>query len=350
MPFVTDRLAEGDSRGLQRLQPDRVQEYLRQGIVGQERAVEAIVRALAVAQSGLRDTQRPLASILLVGPTGVGKTEVIRRFSTIVRGSPDAMCRVDMSALAQEHYAASFSGAPPGYAGSKEGFSLFERDKIEGDPYTPGIVLFDEVEKANRTVLRALLHVLDHGVLRLSSGQTRIEFRNCYVFLTSNLGSRELSKILHGPLGRLERWQQHRHLSVPGTEALLRHSTEKITKRALRHFFDPEFLNRLDEVVVMNDLGPAATRAIVQLQVNELAALARQRAVEFHVPADVVDHVHRQGFSPEYGARSIRRAIRQHLTTPLAEAIARSPKGTPDQPLNLTAKLVAGEVCVVAKL
>ncbi|MDT0461279.1 AAA family ATPase, partial [Streptomyces sp. DSM 41527] len=144
---------------------------------------------------GVTDPGRPLSSVLLAGPTGVGKTELVRQVAAALRTGPDDMCRIDMSALAQEHYAASLSGAPPGYAGSKESFTLFDKAKIEGGPYLPGIVLFDEVEKADATVLRALLHVLDTGELRLANGQQKISFRNSYIFLTSNLGSLEAAAL-----------------------------------------------------------------------------------------------------------------------------------------------------------
>src|SRR4051812_13392756 len=137
-------------------------------ILGQPDAVRAAARAVSIARAGVADPGRPLASVLLVGPTGVGKTELVRQIAAEIRSGPDDLCRIDMAALAQEHYAASFSGAPPGYAGSKESFTVFDKNKIEGDPYTPGIVLFDEVEKADPTVIRSLLHVLDTGDLRLA--------------------------------------------------------------------------------------------------------------------------------------------------------------------------------------
>ncbi len=163
-------------------------------ILGQPDALEAVTRAVAIAQAGVTDPGRPLASVLLVGPTGVGKTELVRQVAAELRSGPDDLCRIDMAALAQEHYAASFSGAPPGYAGSKESFTLFDKNKIEGDPFMPGIVLLDEIEKADPTVIRALLHVLDCGRLRLANGRETISFRNSYVFMTSNLGSRDAAR------------------------------------------------------------------------------------------------------------------------------------------------------------
>lgn len=346
MPFVTDRLAEQARVPGRPVEPGQLADQLAAHIIGQDPAIEALARAVTLARAGLGDGQRPLASVLLVGPTGVGKTELVRQLAAALRSGPDDLCRVDMSALAQEHYAASFSGAPPGYAGSKEGFSLFERSKIEGDPYTPGIVLFDEVEKAHTTVLRSLLHVLDHGVLRLANGQSRVDFRNCFIFLTSNLGSGELARIFNGPLGQVERWRSEYVPGLPGMSTLLRGSSSRVTQRALRRFFDPEFLNRLDEIVVMHDLDAAATRRIVHLQVEELRRQAARKYVELTVAPQVLDLLHQEGFAPAYGARSLRRAVRRHLALPVAHALVEAqPSGS--APVRLHAEVISGAVCVV---
>ncbi|BBY46642.1 hypothetical protein MARA_00720 (plasmid) [Mycolicibacterium arabiense] len=186
---------------------------LGQRILGQPDAVSAVARALSIAHAGVHDPGRPLASVLLVGPTGTGNTELVRQVAAEIPSGADDLCRIDMAVLAQEHYAASFSGAPPEYPGSKESFTLLDKDKIEGDPYTPGIVLFDEVEKADPTVIRALLHVLDSGELRLANGRERISFRNSYVFMTSNLGSRDVAEAQ-----RASRWSSRwRRLRQPGS-------------------------------------------------------------------------------------------------------------------------------------
>jgi ATP-dependent Clp protease ATP-binding subunit ClpA len=158
-------------------------------IVGQDHAIDVLLRSIAVAKAGLNDPERPPANILLLGPTGVGKTELVRQVAGLLRSAPDDLSRIDMSSLSQEHYMASLTGAPPGYAGAKENLSPLDRSKIAGNPYVPGIALFDEVEKAHRSVHRALLHVMDTGILTLASGQETISFRNTYVFMTSNLGS-----------------------------------------------------------------------------------------------------------------------------------------------------------------
>lgn len=302
----------------------RVVTRLAERIVGQEGALHAVGRALVPVQAGVQDRERPLASLLLAGPTGVGKTELVRSLAAELRGGADDLCRVDMSQLAQEHYAASFAGAPPGYAGSREGLSVFNRAKVEGDPLTPGIVLFDEVEKAHPTVLRALLSVLDRGTLRLANGQQSISFRNAFVFLTSNLGARELAR------HRAAVWRTalHRVQSVPGAgfpaRAALRRSArsqESIVHRAVRDFFDPEFLNRLDEVVPFAEIGWAAALAITRLEVGYVARRLRARGAELYVDDAAVRLLCRQGFDTRYGARSIRRVVREQVLVPAAAAL-----------------------------
>lgn len=200
MPYLTDAYHDQNRRdgvepptqepARRGFSAEALSERLRGRILGQEAAIDTVVRAVVLARAGAHEPDRALANLLLVGPTGVGKTELVRRVAAELRSGPDDLCRVDMNSLAQEHYAPSFSGAPPGYAGSKEGFSVFDRSTVDGDPYRPGIVLFDEVEKAHPTVLRALLQVLDSGVLRLANGQERISFRNCLVFLMRTWGRR----------------------------------------------------------------------------------------------------------------------------------------------------------------
>jgi ATP-dependent Clp protease ATP-binding subunit ClpA len=261
---------------------------------------------------------------LLVGPTGVGKTELVRRLAAELRSGPDDLCRVDMSQLAQEHYAASFAGAPPGYAGSKEGLSVFDRDKVEGGPLTPGIVLFDEVEKAHSTVLRALLGVLDRGTLRLANGQQSISFRNAFVFLTSNLGSRELARRRSAAVRSiLDRVPALRGRG-PVAEAVRRVPTrtaESVVDRAVREFFDPEFLNRLDDVVQFSEIDPTTARAITRLEIGFVQHRLRTRGAELVVGDGAVEALCRQGFDPVHGARSVRRVVQRLVLVPAASML-----------------------------
>ncbi|MCV7372170.1 ATP-dependent Clp protease ATP-binding subunit [Mycolicibacterium arabiense] len=300
-------------------------------IVGQPEAVSAVARAVSIAHAGVADPGRPLASVLLVGPTGVGKTELVRRVAAEVRSGADDLCRIDMAALAQEHYAASFSGAPPGYAGSKESFTLFDKNRIEGDPYTPGVVLFDEVEKADSTVIRALLHVLDCGELRLANGKERISFRNCLVFLTSNLGSGDFAAAQR-VRRRWRPWRAHRA-----------DSPRDLVIAAVEEFFDPEFFNRIDETVVMNPFETATALQVAALELELLVARLARESVALRVGPGVVERLHEIGFDPVYGARGLRRAIRTHLVAPVAQCVLRARGTSSSTPITLEAS-VTGEV------
>ncbi|MDF3339393.1 AAA family ATPase [Mycolicibacterium septicum] len=349
MPYLTDmyheqnrnsaRLAEErtaptDSVG--GFDPDELSRKLNAAILGQRSAVDAVVRAVSIAHIGVADPGRPLSSVLLVGPTGVGKTELVRQVAAALRTGPDDMCRIDMSALAQEHYAASLSGAPPGYAGSKESFTLFDKAKIEGGPYLPGIVLFDEVEKADATVLRALLHVLDTGELRLANGQQKISFRNSYIFLTSNLGSLEAAALQRS---RRKRWQRIGRRPAARTADLIRDAVES--------FFDPEFFNRIDEMVVFDAFDDDTAEYVTRREVRDLIGRLRRRGVELHVDDDVIEFVRRRGFDPVYGARGLRRAIRSELAEPVARAVL-THRASPSGPLALRAHLAERELVFIS--
>lgn len=316
MPYLSEMVQE-QNVGTGTFDAARVVARLADRVLGQDQALDAVRRALLPVQAGVHDGERPLASLLLVGPTGVGKTELVRRIAAELRAGPDDLCRVDMSQLAQEHYAASFAGAPPGYSGSKEGLSVFDRGKVEGGPLTPGIVLFDEVEKAHPTVLRALLGVLDRGTLRLANGQQSISFRNSLVFLTSNLGSREVSR-------RRRRRAFLDHLPVPpAVRGLAARAESGVVDRAVRDFFDPEFLNRLDEVVPFAGIGPDTARAIARLELGFVAERLRRRGAELTVDDAVVDVLCRLGFDPVHGARSVRRVVAREVLVPAAAALVR---------------------------
>ncbi|WP_158168903.1 AAA family ATPase [Mycolicibacterium smegmatis] len=314
MPFLTDRIHElNESRhqsvsAAHGFDPAKLTERLGGSILGQTKAVDAVVRALTLSWAGLTDPNRPLANLLFVGPTGVGKTELVRCIAAEVRSGPDDMCRIDMNALAQEHYAASLSGAPPGYSGSKESHSLFDRSTIEGDLYRPGIVLFDEIEKADPTVLKALLQILDHGELRLANGQQRISFRNSFVFLTSNLGTKDVAQ-----------HQKKRRLLAPLRGASSGHSA--VIVEALERFFDPEFFNRIDETVVFDALSPQSARAVTNREITLLATRLARRSVTLYVDESVTRLLIERGFDPVYGARGLKRAIRIHINEPIAQKL-----------------------------
>lgn len=311
-------------------------------ILGQPDAVGAVARALSIAHAGVADPGRPLASVLLVGPTGIGKTELVRQVAAEIRTGPDDLCRIDMAALAQEHYAASFSGAPPGYAGSKESFTLFDKNKIEGDPFTPGIVLFDEVEKADPTVIRALLHVLDSGVLRLANGRERISFRNSYVFMTSNLGSKDVAEA-HRASQWGSQWRRLRSIGTAPTDPTTR--THDLVTSAVERFFDPEFLNRVDEMVIMKPFETSTARQVTLREVSLFTARLARESVALRVDDAAVAFLHDSGFDPIYGARGLRRTVRTHLIAPVAECLLRC-RATSSGPIAIEATVVHGAIAV----
>lgn len=346
MPYLTDMYHDQNAtpqrtndvavKSVAAFDPEAFADRLGQRILGQPDAVSAVARAMSIAHAGIADPGRPLASVLLVGPTGIGKTELVRQVAAEIRTGPDDLCRIDMAALAQEHYAASFSGAPPGYAGSKESFTLFDKNKIEGDPYMPGIVLFDEVEKADPTVIRALLHVLDSGQLRLANGRERICFRNSYVFMTSNLGSRAVATAQ-----RADRWSSRwRRLRGLG-----RGPTDPATQvtAAVEEFFDPEFFNRIDETVIMEPFSTSTARQVTGREVELFTARLARESVELRVDETVLEFLHDCGFDPIYGARGLRRTVRTHLIAPAAECVLRS-RSTPTARIVIEAKLVDGAI------
>jgi ATP-dependent Clp protease ATP-binding subunit ClpA len=334
-----------------RTRESALEAQLSASIHGQEDAVRAVVRAVSIAQARLVPANRPLANLLFVGPTGVGKTQLVRSLAQAVRTGEEDFCRVDMSSLAQEHYAASVAGAPPGYAGSKEGLSIFDRGKIESSPDMPGIVLFDEIEKAHITVVRSLLHVLDNGYLRLASGNETVNFRNCIVVMTSNLGAGEISRFRKGRVSRVLQSAVDRMPATALKASVLQRQHRawaaqreaRIFSRALDGFFDPEFLNRVDEVIRFDGIDREVARAIVADQVGKVCARLRRRYIELMIDDHAIDHLARKGFSTEYGARALERTMRMELLAPLAAHLSGA-QASLAQPLQLRVALIDGRI------
>jgi ATP-dependent Clp protease ATP-binding subunit ClpA len=354
VPYLTDMFHDQNATPQQtnnaavkpvaRFDSDAFVARLGQRLLGQPDAVSAVARALSIAHAGVADPGRPLASVLLVGPTGIGKTELVRQVAAEIRTGPDDLCRIDMAALAQEHYAASFSGAPPGYAGSKESFTLFDKNKIEGDPYTPGIVLFDEVEKADPTVIRALLHVLDSGQLRLANGRERISFRNSYVFMTSNLGSKDVAAAQRASTWSTK-WRRLRTFGAASTDPVTQ--ARELVTTAVETFFDPEFFNRIDETVIMKPFDTSTAQLVTVREVGLFTARLARESVELRVDPTVVEFLHDCGFDPIYGARGLRRTVRTHLIAPTAACVLRS-RTTSTTPIVVEATLTDGAIAVQA--
>ena len=275
----------------------RMEEVIGKRVIGQEAAVHAVSTAVRRARAGLQDPGRPLGSFLFLGPTGVGKTELTKALAEFLFDDPSAMVRIDMSEFMEKHAVARLIGAPPGYVGYEEGGVLTEA--VRRRPYQ--VVLFDEVEKAHGDVFNVLLQVLDDG--RLTDGQGRtVDFSNTLIVLTSNLGSQYLAN-----LGEDQ--------SVD--------SVEPQVMEIVRGHFRPEFLNRLDEIILFHRLGQAHMAPIVDIQVARVGKLLADRKVTLDLSDAARAWLGRVGYDPVYGARPLRRAVQRHLQDPLADMILR---------------------------
>ncbi|ADC62294.1 ATP-dependent chaperone ClpB [Allochromatium vinosum] len=273
----------------------RMESEIEQRVVGQNEAVRAVSDAIRRSRAGLSDPGRPIGSFLFLGPTGVGKTELCKALAAFLFDTEEAMVRIDMSEFMEKHSVARLIGAPPGYVGYEEGGYLTEA--IRRRPYS--LILLDEVEKAHPDVFNVLLQVLDDG--RLTDGQGRtVDFRNSVIVMTSNLGS----DIIQQRAG----------------EAHYAEMKEAVME-SVRHAFRPEFINRLDEIVVFHPLQQAQIRAIARIQLGYLQQRLAERDMKLEVSDAALDHLGAAGFDPVYGARPLKRAIRAQLENPLAQQI-----------------------------
>jgi len=311
-----------------------VMEHLREHILGQDEALEHIEAALTVVQAGISDKEKPLWTALFLGPTGVGKTETTRALSSAICEDVEAICRVDMNTLAQEHYSAALVGAPPGYVGSREENTLLDKDKIEGSFARPGLVLFDEVEKASDAVSQTLMNIMDNGLLQLTSGITTISFRNTMLFMTSNLGAREIQDYAHNRprfiAKKLIYMLDPRHWGASDATVL-----SWIIDRRLHRDFRPEFLNRFDDIIVFNWLDRKALSHILNIAVGDLNRRLAQRNTMVRLSPEVHEFILDTGFDRRYGARFLKRALRKHVENPLAKLLL--DEATPSEPLTLVA-------------
>jgi ATP-dependent Clp protease ATP-binding subunit ClpB len=285
-----ERMMEGEREKLLHME-----EALAKRVIGQAEAVKAVSAAVRRARAGLQDPNRPLGSFLFLGPTGVGKTELTKALAEFLFDDPTAMVRIDMSEYMEKHAVARLIGAPPGYVGYEEGGVLTEA--VRRRPYQ--VVLFDEVEKAHSDVFNVLLQVLDDG--RLTDGQGRtVDFANTIIILTSNLGSQYLASV-----GEVEEVSK----------------VESQVMEVVRAHFRPEFLNRLDEIILFHRLGQAHMGPIVDIQVQRLQKLLEDRKIGLQLTDAARAWLGRVGYDPVYGARPLKRAVQKYLQDPLADLI-----------------------------
>ncbi len=278
----------------------KLETTLHKRVVGQDQAISAVSKAIRRSRSGIRDTTRPIGSFLFLGPTGVGKTELAKAVAASVFGSENHLIRVDMSEYMDRIATSKLIGSAPGYVGYDEGGQLSER--VRRNPYS--VVLLDEVEKAHPEVFNLLLQVLDDGFLTDSKGR-RVDFRNTIIIMTSNLGSRALrdDKLVGFTAGKFDPAKIRR---------------EKF-KQATRQFFRPEFLNRIDEILVFDELTKPQLRQIVTLLTQKLVDRLSERHIVLKLSRSALDVIAQKGFDPENGARPLRRAIQRELEDPIAQ-------------------------------
>ncbi|MDX1574524.1 MAG: AAA family ATPase, partial [Methylophaga sp.] len=273
----------------------KMDEALHQRVVGQDEAVNAVANAIRRSRAGLSDPNRPNGSFLFLGPTGVGKTELCKSLASFLFDTEEAMIRIDMSEFMEKHSVARLVGAPPGYVGYEEGGYLTEA--VRRKPYS--VILLDEVEKAHPDVFNILLQVLDDG--RLTDGQGRtVDFRNTVVVMTSNLGSNVIQE-----MAGEENYQ----------------SMKNAVMEIVGQHFRPEFINRVDDVVVFHPLQKAQIRAITDIQLTHLHKRLADRDLALELSDAALDHIAEAGFDPVYGARPLKRVIQHEVENQLAQDI-----------------------------
>jgi len=277
----------------------KMEERLHQRIVDQDEAITTIANAIRRARAGLSDPHRPIGSFIFLGTTGVGKTEMAKALAEFLFDDENAIVRIDMSEYMEKHSVSRLIGAPPGYVGYEEGGQLTEA--VRRRPYS--VVLFDEIEKAHNDVFNVLLQVLDDGRLTDNKGRT-VNFRNTIIIMTSNLGTEVLLE--HLP-----------HVTEENRDEIMREARVQIAN-ILRQRFRPEFLNRIDEIIIFKPLVQSEIRQIVRLQVSALQKRLDGIGIHFELSDEVADWLGSIGFDPQFGARPLKRAIQRYIADPLA--------------------------------
>jgi ATP-dependent Clp protease ATP-binding subunit ClpC len=296
-----NKLTESESEKLLHME-----DTLHQRLVGQDEAVKAISRAIRRARVGLKNPNRPIASFIFSGPTGVGKTELTKSLAAYFFGSEEAMIRLDMSEYMERHTVSKLIGSPPGYVGYNEGGQLTEA--VRRRPYT--VVLFDEIEKAHPDVFNMLLQILEDGRLTDAKGRT-VDFKNTLLIMTSNIGSKVIEKGGGGLGFEFEQDQAESQYN----------RIRSLVNEELKQYFRPEFLNRLDEIIVFRQLTKDEVKEIADILLKEVFGRLTEQDITLEVTDRFKERLVEEGYNPSYGARPLRRAIMRLLEDTLAEEI-----------------------------
>jgi ATP-dependent Clp protease ATP-binding subunit ClpC len=272
-------------------------------VIGQDEAIEKIVKSIRRNRIGIKDPNRPIGSFIFLGSTGVGKTHLAKQIAKEMFGSENALIRVDMSEYQEKHTVSRLVGAPPGYVGYEEGGQLTEQ--VKNKPYS--VILFDEVEKAHKDVFSILLQVLDDGHVTDSLGR-KINFKNTLIIMTTNLGVRKLQDFGSG-------------IGFSSNKYSNEEAKKQILMKEMKHFFSPEFLNRIDDTIVFKTLNKEDINQIVSLELNKLMGRMKELKYEFSYDQTLVDFISKIGFDEVYGARPIKRAIQDKIEDYISELV-----------------------------
>jgi ATP-dependent Clp protease ATP-binding subunit ClpB len=281
----------------------RMDEVLQEKVVGQTHAIKLVADAIKRSRAGISDPNRPIGSFLFLGPTGVGKTELSRALTEFMFNDPDALVRIDMSEFMEKHSVSKIIGSPPGYVGHEEGGSITER--VRHRPYS--VILLDEIEKAHPEVFNILLQVLDSGHLTDAKGR-KVNFRNTVIIMTSNIGAEHIDRMSNFGFSA----------SADKTEAAQYVQAKDKVMDSLKLFFRPEFLNRLDEIIIFDILSAETIRSIVTIQIEDVRKRLAKKDITLSVTDEVLEYLAKEGYDPKFGARPLKRVIQSKILTPVA--------------------------------